>query len=72
MTYIPVSSGARISLGNAPYVYNYRSQFNTTKLSQGLPIPTAQDPKILSTNPVPFTLAGSILTIVRLISSNST
>jgi len=59
MTYIPVSSGAKIALGNAPYVYNYRSQFNTTKLSQGIPIPVAQDPNNLNaTSVAAFTLAG--------------
>ncbi|NYF79566.1 hypothetical protein HDF17_001886 [Granulicella arctica] len=58
MTYIPVSSGAKTSLGNAPYVYNYRSQYNTTRLSQGLPVPVAQNPDTLNTDLVPFTLAG--------------
>jgi len=58
MTYIPVSSGAKTALGNAPYVYNYRSKYNTTKLSDGLPTPVKQDPSTLSTSSVPFTLAG--------------
>jgi hypothetical protein len=59
LTYIPVNSGAKTSLGNAPYVYNYQSVYNTTTLAQGLPIPSVQPPfNLNSTNVANFTLAG--------------
>ncbi|SNS43215.1 Carboxypeptidase regulatory-like domain-containing protein [Granulicella rosea] len=59
MTFIPVSSGAKTSLGNAPYVYNYRSQYNSTTLAMGLPVPTVQAPNNLNATAVAgFTLSG--------------
>jgi hypothetical protein len=59
LTYIPINSGAKTALGNAPYVYNYLSVFNTTTFAQGLPIPTVQPPfNLNSSNVANFTLAG--------------
>jgi len=59
LTYIPINSGAKIALGNAPYVYNYQSVLNTTTLAQGLPIPTVQPPfNLNATNVANFTLSG--------------
>jgi len=59
MTYIPINSGAKVALGNAPYVYNYQSVFNTTTLAQGLPVPSVQPPfNLNSTNVANFTLSG--------------
>jgi hypothetical protein len=59
LTYIPISSGAKTSLGNAPYVYNYQSIFNTRTLSQGIPMPTVQPPfNLNATNVGNFTVAG--------------
>jgi len=59
LTFIPINSGAKVALGNAPYTYNYQSVFNTTTLSQGLPIPSVQPPANLNaTNVANFTLSG--------------
>jgi hypothetical protein len=59
LTYIPINSGAKTALGNAPYVFNYQSVFNTTTLAQGLPVPTVQPPfNLNATNAANFTLAG--------------
>jgi hypothetical protein len=59
LTYIPISSGAKTALGNAPYVFNYQSVFNTTTLAQGLPVPVVQPPfNLNATNVANFTLAG--------------
>ena len=59
LTYIPISSGAKTALGNAPYVFNYQSVFNTTTLAEGLPVPSVQPPfNLNATNVANFTLAG--------------
>jgi hypothetical protein len=59
LTYIPISSGAKTSLGNAPYVYNYQSVLNTRTLSMGIPIPVVQPPfNLNATNVGNFTVAG--------------
>jgi hypothetical protein len=59
LTYIPINSGGKTALGNAPYVYNYQSVFYTTTLSEGLPVPTVQPPfNLNATNVANFTLSG--------------
>jgi hypothetical protein len=59
LTYIPINSGARTALGNAPYVFNYQTLPNTTTLAQGLPVPVVQDPTNLNASGVNgLSLAG--------------
>jgi hypothetical protein len=59
MTYIPISSGAKTALGNAPYVFNYQTAFNTTTLAEGIPVPTVQPPfNLNATNAGNFTVSG--------------
>ncbi|WP_263371859.1 TonB-dependent receptor [Granulicella cerasi] len=59
LTFIPISSGARTALGNAPYVFNYQTLKNTTTLAQGLPRPFVQDPtNVTATTTSGLTLSG--------------
>jgi hypothetical protein len=48
ITYIPNQIGLRLALGNPPYTFTYAPAGNTTRLSAGLPIPTAQSVSNLS------------------------
>jgi len=59
LSFIPISSGARTALGNAPYVFNYQTLKNTTTLAQGLPIPYVQSSDNLNATSIDgLTLSG--------------
>lgn len=48
ITYIPNQIGLRLAIGNPPYTFTYAPQANTTRLSAGLPVPSAQSTSSLS------------------------